>query len=99
MGGVFGGIGLFIILLSAVWVVLDLLAGRYLAEARNRGFCMVVAALNCLSVPLGTALGVFTFVVLARPSVEARFARVAAAGRPEREPLKGRQTHSGGYAR
>jgi len=30
---------------------------------------MIVAGLGCLAVPYGTLLGVFTFVVLGRPSV------------------------------
>lgn len=30
---------------------------------------MVVAGVSCLSIPLGTALGVFTFIVLSRPSI------------------------------
>ena len=38
---------------------------------------MVIAALECLSVPLGTLLGVFTLVVLSRPSVRDSFDRPA----------------------
>jgi hypothetical protein len=66
----FGGLMIFLALLSAV---LSAFAGRSLARRRNYTFCQVVAGLVCLSVPLGTALGVFTFVVLARPSVKASF--------------------------
>jgi hypothetical protein len=36
---------------------------------------MVIAIITCLSVPLGTALGVFTLIVLARPSVKQLFER------------------------
>jgi hypothetical protein len=80
VGGLFGGIGLLVIVMSAVWVLLDVLAGRYLMAARHRTFCLVVAVINCMSFPLGTALGVFTFIVLTRPTVQARFAEVAGKG-------------------
>lgn len=46
----------------------------YCLKARkSRVFCMVTAGFNCLSAPLGTALGVFTFIVLQRPAVQAEF--------------------------
>ena len=40
--------------------------------------CIVMAALACLSMPFGTVLGVFTIIVLARPSVQALFSRPVA---------------------
>jgi hypothetical protein len=54
-------------------------AGRYLAQQRNYTFCLVIAAISCLLVPLGTVLGIFTILVLMRPSVKERFG-VAPAG-------------------
>mgnify|MGYP003405610100 CR=1 FL=1 len=49
-------------------------AGRCLARRESRTFCFAVAAVNCLNTPIGTVLGVFTIVVLMRPSVEELFA-------------------------
>jgi hypothetical protein len=49
------------------------LVGRFLSQRRHRVFCLVIAALDCLSFPYGTVLGVFTFMVLMRPSVQALF--------------------------
>lgn len=49
------------------------LTGRYIRDHRRRTFCIVVAALSCLSVPLGTLVGICTIVVLNRPSVRALF--------------------------
>jgi hypothetical protein len=54
-------------------MVLNALAGRWLQARRNRTFCIVVAALNCISIPLGTVLGVFTLVVLTKPDVQRSF--------------------------
>jgi hypothetical protein len=42
-------------------------------QRRSRVFCMVVAGLTCLGIPYGTALGVFTFLVLGRVSVQQLF--------------------------
>jgi hypothetical protein len=50
-----------------------LYAGYALSQRRRYLFCFVMAALCCINVPLGTALGVFTIIVLARPSVKEAF--------------------------
>ncbi len=44
-----------------------------LKQRKSRTFCLVVAAISCLEVPYGTILGVFTFLVLERPSVARLF--------------------------
>lgn len=50
--------------------LLNLLSGLYLRKKRNRMFSIIVAGLNCLQMPVGTVLGVFTFIVLMRDSVQ-----------------------------
>lgn len=50
------------------------LAGRNLGRRRGRTFCIVIAAIACLMVPLGTALGVFTLIVLMKDEVIELFA-------------------------
>ena len=58
---------------ASAWFVMsglgNVLSAIYLRQRRNRTFSMVVAGFNCLYMPLGTVLGVFTFVVLGRDSV------------------------------
>ena len=49
--------------------VCNLLSGLWINARRNRMFSLVVAGINCFQVPLGTALGVFTIIVLMRDSV------------------------------
>lgn len=51
-----------------------LFAGYKLNRASNWTFCLVVAAIECLWIPFGTILGIFTIVVLCRGSVKDRFA-------------------------
>jgi hypothetical protein len=56
-------------------LVLNLLAAIYLRAKKHRIFCIVVAAWNCLHTPIGTVLGIFTIIVLARSSVRTMFDR------------------------
>jgi hypothetical protein len=49
-------------------------AGRCLRRRRRYTLCLVVAAISCMMMPFGTVLGVFTLIVLMRPSVKAAFA-------------------------
>ena len=52
--------------------------GRFLSHRQHRLFCMVVAGIWCIFIPYGTLLGVFTLLVLNRPSVQALFDTPAA---------------------
>jgi hypothetical protein len=60
-------------ILFGIWFVcsgiLNVISGLWMRARKNRTFSIVVAVLNCLHVPLGTILGVFTMVVLMRDSV------------------------------
>ena len=49
--------------------VLNLIVGFFIRARTHRIFSLVVAAINCLHTPMGTALGVFTIIVLTRDSV------------------------------
>jgi hypothetical protein len=64
------------VMLLVGWTIagLTIASGRCMARRRARTFSLVVAGVNCLSVPLGTTLGVFTFIVLLRESVAAQYA-------------------------
>jgi len=51
-----------------------IMAGRSLAARKRYLFCLVIAGATCvLCNPLGLVLGIFTFVVLNRPSVKMLF--------------------------
>lgn len=64
----------FLILLGLAFAACFALTGKYLAQHRNWIFCMVMAGIACTMMPIGTALGIFTILVLNRPSVRALFA-------------------------
>ena len=65
-------------LAGAAWFVasggLNVISGLGLRTRKGRTFSLVVAGINCLYIPLGTLLGVFTIVVLLRDSVRELYA-------------------------
>ena len=69
--------GLFIV---AGWTLAALIAfsGRNLQTRRRYTFCLVMAGVECIFMPFGTVLGVFTIIVLMRDSVKLLFGRPAA---------------------
>jgi hypothetical protein len=78
MGWMFVAIGGTIIVFFETLAVLAFFAGRSIKKRTGRTFVLVVAAVSCLNMPMGTALGVFVFIVLSRPSVKALFDAEAA---------------------
>ncbi len=66
-------------LIGGLWFIgsgiLNVISGFFLRSRRNYIFSMVVAAINCLHIPIGTALGVFTIIVLQRESVRQSYGR------------------------
>lgn len=60
---------LFMGILLFIGCVANILSGVFLWRRRHRLFSLVVAGLNCLQIPFGTALGVFTLSILMRDSV------------------------------
>jgi hypothetical protein len=77
---VFGGV---FVVLGETLAAMNYLAGRAVKQRRSRIFVLVIDAINCLNMPLGTLLGVFTFVVLSRHSVQAEFE----GGAPDEPPV------------
>lgn len=56
-------------------------AGRCMKARRNFLFILIIAGCNCgFVMPLGTVLGVFTFIVLLRPTVKTLFDKQRQAG-------------------
>lgn len=67
---IFGGVATVLLILFSALVIYS---GRCLAGHRNRMLSLVVAGISCLNVPLGMALGIFTMIVLLRPTVQALY--------------------------
>lgn len=61
-------------------IALNVLSGLFLLQRKARTFSIIVAGLNCLQFPFGTALGVFTIIVLMRDNVRALYSAEANRG-------------------
>jgi len=90
-------IGWFIILFAAFFILCGLtlatcvaMAGQRLAHKRNYMYCLVMAGIECMFTPLGTILGVFTIIVLIRPTVKELFDAAQ-----EAEPEQPDASHAG----
>jgi hypothetical protein len=66
---VVGIVFLIIFILVLAVGILQVVAGFRIRQKRNRVFNIVIGILALPSFPLGTALGVFTIIVLSRPGV------------------------------
>ena len=79
IGWMFAGIGGMAMLTGWIFAGCVIAAGRCLARRRRYLYCLVIAALLCMFMPLGTVLGVFTIIVLSRATVKQEFSLQAAA--------------------
>ncbi len=74
MGYMFVTMGTIAVLGGWTLGALTAYAGRCLKARRNYLFILIIAGCNCgFVMPLGTVLGVFTFIVMMRPTVKALF--------------------------
>ncbi|HEX4000928.1 MAG TPA: hypothetical protein VHX65_20450 [Pirellulales bacterium] len=80
---------LFISIFLVAMAILNVFSGLFLLRRKHRVFSVVVAAIDCLQIPIGTILGVFTILALSRDSVRQMYAE------PDREFE--RQWHDRGF--
>ena len=73
LGWIFAVIGSLLFLIGIAMAICILIAGRSLALRKRYSFAFVMACIECLFIPFGTILGVFTIVVLSRESVRELF--------------------------
>ncbi|MBK9418749.1 MAG: hypothetical protein IPN62_16080 [Flavobacteriales bacterium] len=66
-------LGWVILVVVEVWGVMNMLSGSWIANRRNRTGSQVVAAFNCLNIPFGLALGIFTFMALGDDAVKQEY--------------------------
>jgi len=64
---------IFLYIFIGAWLmasgVLNVLSAFFLRQRQHRVFSLIVGGLNCLHIPLGTILGIFTILILSRDSV------------------------------
>ena len=74
LGWLFVIFGVVFITIGWTFAALILTAGRFLARRKHYLFCLTMAGVECLFMPFGTVLGVFTIIVLIREPVKQLFA-------------------------
>jgi len=79
LGWMFIVLGVVFFLAGVIMAISILIAGRCLSRRKGYSFTLVIACIECLFVPFGTILGVFTIVALSRESMKAAFERVQTA--------------------
>jgi hypothetical protein len=62
-----------LILLGWAFAICVILAGRFLATRKRYMFCLVMGGVECVFMPFGTVLGVFTIITLLQPIVKEWF--------------------------
>jgi hypothetical protein len=78
LGWIFAVLGSVLFLIGMAMAISILIAGRSLALRKRYSFALVMACIECLFIPFGTILEVFTIVVLSRESVRGLFSTATA---------------------
>jgi len=73
IGWILAVVGSLLFLLGIAIAICILIAGRSLAKHTHYWFAFAMACIECLFIPFGTILGVFTIIVLSRESVKTLF--------------------------
>lgn len=73
IGTIFIIVGVVMSLCFLALATANFFAARALSKRRNRMFIFVVGCINLLAMPLGTTLGVFTLIVMLRPTIQGLF--------------------------
>jgi hypothetical protein len=73
LGWLFVAFGALFFLAGITMAICILFAGISLSRRRCYRFAFVVACIECIFIPFGTILGIFTIIVLSRESVKALF--------------------------
>ncbi|MBX3119553.1 MAG: hypothetical protein KF784_10845 [Fimbriimonadaceae bacterium] len=73
MGFIMTFFGSGFVVVALAYAILNWIASNRYVERRGKTFLIVVAAINCLNAPVGLLLGVFSLVVLMRPTVAELF--------------------------
>lgn len=65
-----------------LFITANVICGFFLRKRQRWTFCIVIAGLDCLQIPFGTALGIFTILTLSRESVRQLFEEASNRGNP-----------------
>ncbi len=75
VGWLFAIIGAIVCAIGLAISICTILSGRFLSRKIKYMYSFVMACIECLFMPFGTILGVFTIIVLSRDSVKVIYGR------------------------
>ena len=81
LGTMISGIGVVLFVFVEAIGILNIYSGRCIARRKHRTLSMVVSAFDCLSIPFGLILGVFTLVALSDSEVKREYEAAMVAPR------------------
>jgi hypothetical protein len=71
------GFGWIFVIMGSIFILLGwsasiciIIAGRKLKQRKSRIYCMVIAGIECMFMPFGTILGVFTLIALNKDPIK-----------------------------
>lgn len=73
LGWIFIGLGGLFIMIGLAFSIAVALSGRFIMQRTRYLYSFVLACVECMFVPFGTILGVFSIIVLSRPSVKEQY--------------------------
>lgn len=76
VGAVLGVVGITLFVIVEIMGILNIYSGSRIGKRKDRTLSMVVAAINCLSVPLGLLLGIFTLIALSEDAAKQEYGAV-----------------------
>jgi hypothetical protein len=81
LGWIFAVVGLLLFLLGIATAICILIAGQCLSRRKHYTFALIMGCIECLFIPFGTILGVFTIIALSRESMRTLFSTAPAPSR------------------
>ncbi len=73
VGGFLQGLGLLLFVFVESIGVMNIISAGLISKRKGRTFTYVTAALNCLNIPFGLALAIFTFIAMGDKEVRTEY--------------------------
>ncbi len=73
IGWLFFSLGTIFFLIGQSIAICVIFSGRFIAGRKKYMFSFIVGCIQCVFIPFGTVLGIFTIIVLSRDSVKALY--------------------------
>ena len=83
VGSFLQGLGMFLFVFVEAKGIMNLISASLISRRKGRTFTYVTAALNCLNIPFGLALAIFTFIAMGDKEVRVEYGLVDCSSRSD----------------